>query len=100
MTHRMAAAHPGARGIRDRSAHQHGVAADRRYRVLSAAAILPALSRDSQESYAAGLIVCLGIPVLQVVIMHRFGRAPSQKLWRIVTSGSVRGSAELTNSRG
>lgn len=63
--------------------------------IIAVRTFLPDLSRfDSQGGYAAGLVVCLGILVLQVVVsslwLRRFGQGPLEKLWRSVTWGSER----------
>lgn len=54
--------------------------------------VVPDLSRfDSHGGYLVGLIICLGIIIVQVVgsslWLRFFGQGPLEKLWRIVTWG-------------
>ncbi|WP_209374620.1 DUF418 domain-containing protein [Brevibacterium renqingii] len=53
---------------------------------------------DSHGGYLAGLFICLGIILVQVIVsslwLRFFGQGPLEKLWRIVTWG------RLTSSRG
>lgn len=65
--------------------------------------IVPDLnSLDSQGGYLAGLIICVGIILVQVVVsslwLRTFGQGPLEKLWRRVTWGSA--LAAFTSSRG
>ncbi|WP_249204001.1 DUF418 domain-containing protein [Brevibacterium sp. SMBL_HHYL_HB1] len=59
--------------------------------------VVPDLSRfDSHGGYLVGLIICLGIIIVQVVgsslWLRFFGQGPLEKLWRIVTWGRRSGA--------
>ena len=52
----------------------------------------PDLARfDDRGGYLAGLVICTGIIIVQVIVstlwLRRFGQGPLEKLWRLVTWG-------------
>lgn len=57
--------------------------------------VVPDLTRfDAQGGYLAGLLICLGILVFQVIVsslwLRFFGQGPLEKLWRYITWGPNR----------
>lgn len=65
--------------------------------------VLPDLARfDSQGGYVAGLAICFGIIVFQVIVsslwLRFFGQGPLEKLWRFVTWGRSNRTARAVSA--